>query len=148
MLLSPARQGSRLTRLGVFGPPGWCTRDKSLDSDSNLWIGTGFDWIKGDYPRQRQNKRTRRLPVSFHRRRGFFCSSTLMCEMFLYRLLCFDRPLLCQIFDRTRALSICVIEAIVQHHVSLSVDGNLHSSGVQLATFPHLCQQLKGLTRI
>lgn len=73
----PARQGSRLTRLGVFGPPGW----NGLSLSLGLWFnphrrhyfhtGSISHWIKLEYW---TNKRTRGLPVSFHQGGGFFCS--------------------------------------------------------------------------
>jgi hypothetical protein len=83
MLLSPARQGSRLTRLGVFGPPGWRTLDKSL--------GLGFDtldrhWIS-IYDKIRERGGCRFLSTG----RGFFCSSALMCKSFFCWSLCFLR---------------------------------------------------------
>jgi hypothetical protein len=148
MLLSPARQGPRLIRLGVLWPT-WLAYTRQLSFlvlGSNLWSGTGLYWIK------RHNKRTRGLPVSLHQGGGFFCSS-LVYEIPFVSVVVFCKVvvvsfctcLCCMRIDRERAHLIRVFETICLFIVSILLVRAIRSSGARSPFFQHLYQRLPTL---
>jgi hypothetical protein len=148
MLLSPARQGPRLIRLGVLWPT-WLAYTRQLSFlvlGSNLWSGTELYWIK------RHHKRTRGLPVSLHQGGGFFCSS-LVYEIPFVSVVVFCKVvvvsfctcLCCMRIDRERAHLIRVFETICLFIVSILLVRAIRSSGARSPFFQHLYQRLPTL---